>query len=171
MRKQAAISSPSRFLRPRPGASTTRSLSGNLSHSHTLTRPSSRLSLHTHAPPITSDYTWLFGISCIFSFVCAFGIGANDVANSFASSVGAKALTMGQAILVAAVMEFGGAVLLGASVTDTIKGGITKSSSFEKTPDVFLYGFVCVMIAAAFWDNFACHMSVSLEWKKESDGG
>ena len=117
----------------------------------------------THTPPphtLYSAYTWLFGLACIFSFVCAFGIGANDVANSFASSVGAKALTMGQAILVAAIMEFGGAVLLGASVTDTIKGGITKTSVFEKTPDVFLYGFVCVMLAAAFWDNFACHMSV-----------
>ena len=113
----------------------------------------------TSHPP-HSSYTWLFGLACIFSFVCAFGIGANDVANSFASSVGAKALTMGQAILVAAVMEFGGAVLLGSSVTDTIKGGITKSSVFEKTPDVFLYGFVCVMFAAAFWDNFACHMSL-----------
>ena len=93
--------------------------------------------------------------------VAAFGIGANDVANSFASSVGAKALTMGQAIMVAAVMEFGGAVLLGSSVTDTIKGGITKLSVFEATPDIFLYGFVCALIAAAFWDNFACHLSVS----------
>jgi solute carrier family 20 (sodium-dependent phosphate transporter) len=68
---------------------------------------------------------------------------------------------MGQAILVAAVCEFGGAVLLGSSVTDTIKGGITKLSSFQATPDVFLYGFVCVMLAAAFWDNFACHLGVS----------
>jgi solute carrier family 20 (sodium-dependent phosphate transporter) len=115
-----------------------------------------------HKPHNTqrSEYTWLFGLSCILSFIAAFGIGANDVANSFASSVGAKALTMGQAILVAAVCEFSGAILLGASVTDTIKGGITKLDVFTATPDVFLYGFVGVMMAAAFWDNFACHMMV-----------
>ena len=110
-----------------------------------------------HRPLIPSPYTWVFALSCIFSFACAFGIGANDVANAFASSVGAKALTMPQAILVAAFMEFGGAVLLGASVTDTIKGGIAKPAAFANTPDLFMWGFFSVMVAAAFWDNFACH--------------
>ena len=104
-----------------------------------------------------SPYTWIFGLSCIFSFACAFGIGANDVANAFASSVGAKALTMPQALIVAAFCEFGGAILLGASVTDTIKGGIAKPEVFANTPDLFMYGFFAVMVAAAFWDNFACH--------------
>jgi hypothetical protein len=65
---------------------------------------------------------------------CAFGIGANDVANAFASSVGAKALTMPQALIVAAFCEFGGAVLLGAGVTDTIKGGIANPKVFANTP-------------------------------------
>lgn len=71
--------------------------------------------------------------------------------------MGAKALTMPQAILVAAFCEFGGAVLLGASVTDTIKGGIAKPAVFANTPDLFMWGFFAVMVAAAFWDNFACH--------------
>ena len=109
-----------------------------------------------HLKPL-SPYTWVFALSCIFSFACAFGIGANDVANAFASSVGAKALTMPQALIVAAFCEFGGAVLLGASVTDTIKGGIAKPETFANTPDLFLWGFFSVMVAAAFWDNFACH--------------
>ena len=104
------------------------------------------------------------------------GIGANDVANSFASSVGAKALTMPQALLVAAVCEFSGAVLLGSGVTDTIKGGIAKPATFASTPDLFLYGFFCVMIAAGFWDNFACHLHLPVSggrrgrqgWGRES---
>ena len=111
----------------------------------------------SHHLLLPSPYTWVFALSCIFSFACAFGIGANDVANAFASSVGAKALTMPQALLVAAFCEFGGAVLLGASVTDTIKGGIAKPAVFANTPDLFMWGFFAVMVAAAFWDNFACH--------------
>ena len=64
--------------------------------------PSPALQPPSHRPPpppspVPSAYTWIFALSCIFSFICAFGIGANDVANSFASSVGAKALTMPQA--------------------------------------------------------------------------
>lgn len=117
---------------------------------------SSTSHFHPFLSPL-SPYTWIFALSCIFSFACAFGIGANDVANAFASSVGAKALTMPQALIVAAFCEVGGAILLGASVTDTIKGGIAKPAVFANTPDLFMYGFFAVMVAAAFWDNFACH--------------
>ena len=67
---------------------------------------------------------------------------------------------MPQALLVAAICEFSGAVLLGSGVTDTIKGGIAKPATFAATPDLFLYGFFCVMLAAGFWDNFACHASL-----------
>ena len=104
----------------------------------------------------------------VVAFVAAFGIGANDVSNSFASAVGAKAVSMPQAILIAALCEFGGAVLLGANVTDTIKGGIVRLATFDGTPDIFLFGFFCVMVAAAFWDNLACHLAVRcvLEVKK-----
>ncbi|KAK9815735.1 hypothetical protein WJX72_008727 [[Myrmecia] bisecta] len=105
-------------------------------------------------------YTWIFALATIASFACAFGIGANDVANSFASSVGAKALTMGQAILVAAVCEFLGALLLGASVTDTVKNKIVLTTEYTSTPELLMYGFLCVMIAAAFWDNLACHLEL-----------
>jgi sodium-dependent phosphate transporter len=106
------------------------------------------------------SYTWLFALSTIVSFICAFGIGANDVANSFASSVGAKALTMVQALMVAAVCEFLGALLLGAGVTDTVRSKIANVKLFTATPDLLMYGMFCVMCAAAFWDNFACHLEL-----------
>ncbi|KAK9830393.1 hypothetical protein WJX72_011509 [[Myrmecia] bisecta] len=105
-------------------------------------------------------YTWIFALATIAAFACAFGVGANDLANSFASSVGAKALTMGQAVLVAAVCEFLGALLLGASVTDTVRSKIVALTEFTATPELLMYGFLCAMIAAAFWDNLACYLEL-----------
>ncbi len=60
--------------------------------------------------------SWIFGISVVVAFAFAFGIGANDVANSFGTSIGSGALTMGQAIVIASIFEVTGAVTLGAGV-------------------------------------------------------
>lgn len=79
------------------------------------------------------------------------GIGANDVANAFASSVGAKALTMKQAILVAAVCEFLGASLMGAGVTDTIRSGIANLDAYLYTPGLLMYGMLCALLSAGIW--------------------
>jgi phosphate/sulfate permease len=79
--------------------------------------------------------------------------GANDVANSFGTSVGAKAITIFQAVCIAAVCEFLGAVLLGASVTDTIKSNIANPAYFRATPEILLMGMFCVMCTAAVWGN------------------
>jgi sodium-dependent phosphate transporter len=72
----------------------------------------------------------LFAIGTIFAALDAFNIGANDVANSFATSVSSRSLTMKQACLAAALCEFLGAVLVGARVADTIKNGIIVSVTF-----------------------------------------
>lgn len=95
--------------------------------------------------------TWIFACGTILSVFVAYGIGANDVANAFGTSVGAKALTMKQAILVAAVCEFGGSVLMGAGVVGTMRKGIAKLSAFENDPDVFAYGMLCAMMATGLW--------------------
>ena len=67
------------------------------------------------------QYRWMTIAAGIFGFLMAFGIGANDVANAFATSVSAKSISLKQAVLIAAVCEFLGAMLLGASVTSTIR--------------------------------------------------
>lgn len=107
---------------------------------------------------VYSEYTWIFVLSIIVAFFVAFGIGANDLANSFGSSVGTKAIKMWQAVIIAGFCEFLGAFFLGASVTDTVKSGVVNVSQFKNVPGLFMYGFFAAMCAAAFWDNFACYL-------------
>jgi PiT family inorganic phosphate transporter len=81
----------------------------------------------------------------------AWNIGANDVANAMGTSVGSGALTLRQAVLVAAVFEFGGAVLVGGHVTSTIKGGILSPELFGDTPEIFMFGMAAALLGAAIW--------------------
>jgi sodium-dependent phosphate transporter len=100
---------------------------------------------------VWSDYTWIFVCSIFLAVFVAWGIGANDVANSFATSVGARALTLRQAVLVAAVCEFGGAMLLGSGVTSTIRKGIAKPEAYTYSPELLMYGMLCAMLSAGLW--------------------
>ena len=81
----------------------------------------------------------------------AWGIGANDVANAMATSVGSKALTIKQAIMVAAVFEFLGAVLAGGEVTSTIRKGIVDTSLMADDPRLLIYGMLAALLAAGTW--------------------
>lgn len=89
------------------------------------------------------------GASAI-GFYMAWSIGANDVANSMATAVGAKAITFKQAVLIAGILNFVGAVFVGPHVAETIKGGIVKSDMIVD-PHVLLLGFIASLLAAAFW--------------------
>lgn len=94
---------------------------------------------------------WYLGLAAVFGLFMAWGIGANDVANAMATSVGSKALTIKQAILVAAVFEFAGAFLAGGQVTATIRKGIIDASSVEGNPELLIYGMLAALLAAAVW--------------------
>lgn len=76
----------------------------------------------------------------IVAWCDAYGLGANDVANAFGTSVGSKTLKLWSAVCIAAVFEFLGAQLLGGNVTKTIAGGIAKTSTFASNPYVFMFG-------------------------------
>ena len=95
--------------------------------------------------------TIYIGLAAAFGLFMAWGIGANDVANAMATSVGSKALTIKQAILVAAVFEFLGAVLAGGAVTSTIRKGIVDADSLAGSPDLFIYGMLAALLAAGTW--------------------
>ena len=91
------------------------------------------------------------GLAAVFGLYMAWGIGANDVANAMATSVGSKALTIKQAILVAAVFEFLGAVLAGGEVTSTIRRGIVDTNLMADDPRILIYGMLSALLAAGTW--------------------
>jgi PiT family inorganic phosphate transporter len=79
------------------------------------------------------------------------GIGANDVANAMGTSVGARAITVKQAIMIAAVFEFTGAFIAGGNVTSTIRKGIVDPTPIAGQPEILVFGMLAALLAAAMW--------------------
>ena len=100
---------------------------------------------------IAEHGTLLLILACMFGFFMAWGVGANDVANAMGTSVGSKALTIKQAILVAMVFEFLGAYLAGGEVTATIRQGIIDAESMSGRPELMVYGMLSALLAAGTW--------------------
>lgn len=94
-------------------------------------------------------------IAGALGFFMALGVGANDVANAMGTSVGSKALTVRQAVLIAIVFEFCGAYLAGGQVTATIRSGIIDASALSATPQLLVYGMMASLLAAGIWLVFA----------------
>ncbi|MCB1933844.1 MAG: inorganic phosphate transporter [Candidatus Accumulibacter sp.] len=86
-----------------------------------------------------------------FGLYMTWGIGANDVANAMGTSVGSGALTVKQAIVVAAIMEFAGAYLAGGGVASTISKGIIDGEVFAPIPELLMLGMLAALLAAAVW--------------------
>ncbi|XP_026192672.1 sodium-dependent phosphate transporter 1-B-like [Cyclospora cayetanensis] len=97
------------------------------------------------------DFLWIVVVGGIVCFLTAFAIGANDVANTFSSSVGSKAIPLSTAIAMAAALETLGATLLGAAVTDSIRSKIIDFSAFEEHPSVLMLGMLCSLLGAGLW--------------------
>ena len=95
----------------------------------------------------------------VFGFYMAWNIGANDVANSMASSVGAKAITIRQAVLIAGILNLLGATFIGSHVTNTIRKGIV-STEILTDPHLALIGALSALLAAALWVSFATWKSL-----------
>jgi sodium-dependent phosphate transporter len=94
------------------------------------------------------EYLWMAIVGCFFGFIYAFGIGANDVANAFASTVASKSLTLKQAIIAAGIFEFTGAITLGAAVTNTIRSKIFDIDIYEGEEDILLLGMFTSLMTA-----------------------
>lgn len=97
-------------------------------------------------------------VAATFGFLMAIGIGANDVANAMGTSVGSKALTVKNAIIIAMIFEFAGAYLAGGEVTDTIRKGVIETSLFVDQPDVLVFGMMSSLFAAGAWLILASYM-------------
>ena len=90
-------------------------------------------------------------MAIIFGCYMTWGIGANDVANAMGTSVGSGAITVKQAIIIAAIFEFAGAFIAGGQVTATIRKGIIDPSSITGSPEILVYGMLAALLAAAIW--------------------
>ena len=90
-------------------------------------------------------------LAIIFGLYMTWGIGANDVANAMGTSVGSGAITVKQAIIIAAIFEFAGAFIAGGQVTATIRKGIIDPAAITAQPELLVYGMLAALLAAAIW--------------------
>ena len=116
-------------------------------------------------------FIWIVIGGGLFAFICSMGIGANDAANAFATSVGSKSLTMRQAAIIAAIFETSGAILMGSHVTDTIRKGIADYKCFEDTPELLMYGCFWVIISVSIWLFLASYLEMPVSTTHSCVGG
>lgn len=100
---------------------------------------------------ITNYGSILLILAIVFGVFMAWGVGANDVANAMGTSVGSGAITVKQAIIIAVIFEFAGAVLAGGEVTATIRKGILDANLFTDAPHLLVYGMLASLLAAGAW--------------------
>lgn len=101
---------------------------------------------------VIAEYGYILLIlACVFGLFMAWGVGANDVANAMGTSVGSRALTIRQAIVIAMIFEFLGAYLAGGSVTATIRSGIVDPALMADEPELLVYGMLAALLAAGTW--------------------
>ena len=103
---------------------------------------------------------WVFWVAMAACVYMAWNIGANDVANAMGTSVGSHAITLKQAVLLAAVFEFAGAFLVGGHVTDTVRKGIVSTTVFRDQPELFVLGMLAALLAAGVWLNLATFLGL-----------
>ncbi|AHF02777.1 phosphate permease [Marichromatium purpuratum 984] len=101
---------------------------------------------------IISEWGSVFLIlAIVFGLYMTWGIGANDVANAMGTSVGSGAITVKQAIVIAAIFEFAGAFIAGGNVTSTIRSGIIDAGAVATQPELLVFGMLAALLAAAIW--------------------
>lgn len=101
--------------------------------------------------------TILFVLALLIGFYMLWNIGANDVANAIGTSVGSGSLTLKRAVILAGILEFAGAFLLGSNVTETIQKGIIDPTNFTAMPMIFVLGMLASLFAVAAWLNLATY--------------
>ena len=103
---------------------------------------------------------WAVIVGAIVMFLVAFGIGANDVANAMGTSIGSKVLTFRQAMFIAGIFEFTGAVFLGSHVTDTVRSKIVDLNNYVDSPDLLVVVMFSSLVGAAIWLFVASYLGM-----------
>jgi sodium-dependent phosphate transporter len=118
-----------------------------------------------------TNYLWIVITAGFFSFIASMGIGANDVANSFATSIGAKSLSIKQAVIIACIFETSGAILMGSHVSETIRKGIADYECFQDDPYTLMYGNMWVCFSVAIWLFTASYFEMPVSTTHSCIGG
>ncbi len=104
---------------------------------------------------------WIIGAAVCLGLYMAWNIGANDVANSMADAVGSGSISIRNAVILAAICEFAGAVLVGASVTETVRSGIVPpNATLMENPELMILGMASALLAAAVWLNISTYFGM-----------
>jgi PiT family inorganic phosphate transporter len=99
-------------------------------------------------------------VAVILCFFMTWGVGANDLANVMSTTMGSKAITVRQAMLIAVIFEFAGAFLGGTGVTETMRDGIINTSELVEQPLILIEGMLGVLMACTIWMNLASYLGV-----------
>jgi sodium-dependent phosphate transporter len=117
------------------------------------------------------QFDYLLVVGTIFAFLDAWNIGANDVANAWATSVASRSIEYLHAMIIAAIMEFSGAVGVGARVADTIRTKIVDTQQFADSPAVLMLGMVCAVVASSLYLTFATKVGLPVSTTHSLMGG
>ncbi|KAJ3487937.1 hypothetical protein NLG97_g6299 [Lecanicillium saksenae] len=117
------------------------------------------------------QYDYLLAVGTIFAFLDAWNIGANDVANSWASSVSSRSVTYLQAMLGASLMEFTGALGVGGRVADTIRTKVVDTKAFAAQPGLLMLGMVCAVMASSIYLTMATKFGMPVSTTHSILGG
>ncbi|KAL7665891.1 Phosphate transporter [[Candida] zeylanoides] len=120
---------------------------------------------------VLHQFDYIFAIAMLFAFLDAWNIGANDVANSFASSVSSRSLKYWQAMVLAGLCEFLGAVLVGSRVSDTIRSKILDFKVFEDDPATLMLTMTCALVGSSVWLTIATSIGMPVSTTHSIVGG
>ncbi|KAK0388009.1 hypothetical protein NLU13_4253 [Sarocladium strictum] len=120
---------------------------------------------------VLHKYDYIFAITVIFAFLDAWNIGANDVANSFATSVSSRSLTMKQAMAIASVCEFAGSVAVGSRVADTVRTKIIDPIHYRDSPAVLLMAMMCTVFGSSVFLTVATRYGMPVSTTHSVIGG
>ncbi|XP_023236821.1 sodium-dependent phosphate transporter 1-B-like [Centruroides sculpturatus] len=112
--------------------------------------------------PYSVEVVWIVVVGFLVAFILAFGVGANDVANSFGTSVGAKVLTLRQACILATIFEVLGAVLIGSKVSDTVRKGIFDVKIYDNQERELMLASLAALTGSAAWNILATFLRLPI---------
>ncbi|KAL3461742.1 phosphate transporter [Aspergillus heterothallicus] len=117
------------------------------------------------------QFDYILAIGTIFAFLDAWNIGANDVANSWATSISSRSVKYWQAMVLATVMEFGGGIGVGATVADTIRTKVVDLDLFDHNAPLLMLGMMCALVASSLYLTFATKIGLPVSTTHSIMGG